>query len=139
MPPQNMYNSLTQLRRMADRFAGANHFAADSLQRQVSKLSARFSKFESYLGERSSIIHGSVRLHTCNTEWWHQYEETTVLLKQEASAGDLATAEQLLSDHNERVGQLLQMGEVVTREGHGILEIMESITRRSMEMAQGSG
>ena len=44
---QSMYNSLTQLRRMADRFTGAHHFAANSLQRQVAKLNSRFSKFES--------------------------------------------------------------------------------------------
>ena len=62
---QNMYNSLTQLRRMADRCTGANHFAADTLQRQVSRLSSRFSKFESLLDERRRVVDGSVRLHNC--------------------------------------------------------------------------
>ena len=66
LPPfQNMYNSLTQLRRMADRCTGANHFAADTLQRQVSRLSNRFSKFESLLDERRRVVDGSVRLHNC--------------------------------------------------------------------------
>lgn len=62
---QNMYNSLTQLRRMADRCTGANHFAADTLQRQVSRLSSRFSKFEALLDERRRVVNGSVRLHNC--------------------------------------------------------------------------
>ena len=60
-----MYNSLTQLRRMADRCTGANHFAADTLQRQVSRLSSRFSKFEALLDERRRVVDGSVRLHNC--------------------------------------------------------------------------
>ena len=59
-----MYNNLTQLRRMADRFAGTNHFAADSLQRQVAKLSAKFSRFETYLAERRKVVVGSLRFHT---------------------------------------------------------------------------
>lgn len=59
-----MYNSLTQLRRMADRFTGAHHFAANSLQRQVAKLNSRFSKFESHLNERRKVVDGSMRLHT---------------------------------------------------------------------------
>ena len=62
--PQSMYNNLTQLRRMADRFAGTNHFAADSLQRQVAKLSAKFSRFETYLAERRKVVVGSLRFHT---------------------------------------------------------------------------
>ena len=60
-----MYNNLTQLRRMADRCTGANHFAADTLQRQVSRLSSRFSKFEALLDERRRVVDGSVRLHNC--------------------------------------------------------------------------
>ena len=63
-----MYSNLTQLRRMADRFTGTNHFAAESLQRQVSKLSSKFSKFETLLAERRSIVHGSVRLHSSTHE-----------------------------------------------------------------------
>ena len=67
-PPQSMYNNLTQLRRMADRFAGKNHFAADSLQRQVAKLSSKFSRFENHLGERRRIVVGSLRFHTSYKE-----------------------------------------------------------------------
>ena len=65
---QSMYNNLTQLRRMADRFAGKNHFAADTLQRQVAKLSTKFSRFETHLAERRRIVVGSLRFHTSHTE-----------------------------------------------------------------------
>ena len=63
-----MYNNLTQLRRMADRFAGKSHFAADTLQRQVAKLSTKFSRFENHLGERRRIVVGSLRFHTSYKE-----------------------------------------------------------------------
>ncbi|CAI8027448.1 Kalirin, partial [Geodia barretti] len=65
---KSMYNNLTQLRRMADRFAGKSHFAADTLQRQVAKLSTKFSRFENHLGERRRIVVGSLRFHTSYKE-----------------------------------------------------------------------
>ena len=66
--PQSMYSNLTQLRRMADRFAGSNHFAADTLQRQVAKISSKFSRFETHLAERRRIVVGSLRFHSSYTE-----------------------------------------------------------------------
>ena len=48
---------------MADKMAGGNHFAADTVQRQVSKLKTRYSKFESNLSERRNIVLASVKLH----------------------------------------------------------------------------
>lgn len=48
---------------MADKMSGAKHFAADTVQRQVSKLKARYNKFETNLTERKKIVMGSVQLH----------------------------------------------------------------------------
>ena len=53
---------------MADRLNGSNHFAADSLQRQVAKVSNRFSRFEERLAERRKIVDASVTAHTTAAE-----------------------------------------------------------------------
>lgn len=49
---------------MADKMSGAKHFAADTVQRQVSKLKTRYNKFETNLTERKNIVMGSIQLHT---------------------------------------------------------------------------
>ena len=53
---------------MADRLNGSNHFAADSLQRQVAKVSNRFSRFEEQLAERGKIVEASVAAHSSAAE-----------------------------------------------------------------------
>ena len=56
---------------MADKMSGAKHFAADTVQRQVSKLKTRYNKFETNLTERKKIVMGSVQLHNNMDEVWH--------------------------------------------------------------------
>ena len=53
---------------MVDRLNGSNHFAADSLQKQVAKVSNRFSRFEEHLAQRKKIVEASVVAHTSVAE-----------------------------------------------------------------------
>lgn len=72
------------------------------------------------------------------TQWTGHYNKTSSLLKQEVTASDLANAEHMLGEHNEMMQQLGQMADSIVGEGRGMLEIMERITRKSIEN-RGSG
>ncbi len=102
------------------------------MQKQVSKLSAKFTRFESKMAARKKIIETSVRLHTSLRQWKEQCGVVAKVLKQEGGAG--AEAE----SHEELVCQLRDVGDVVLEEAGLLMEYMIVASRRSSE-AGGEG
>ena len=133
------YNLLTQLRRSADRYSGEQHFAAESMQKQVSKVSAKFSKFESRMSARRSIIEGSLRLHTSLRQWKEQCEVVAEVLKQEggAAGGGVGSGLEGAESQEELVQQLRQIGNVVIEEADSLMELMMAAMRRPDPSASG--
>ena len=125
---------LTQLRRSADRYSGDQHFAADTMQRQVSKLSAKFSRFENKMAARRNIVESSLRLHTSLRQWKQQCEVVAQVLKHEGAAGAQPQSEDGGAEsHEELVQQLRQIGDVVLEEAGSLMELMIMATRRTSE------
>ena len=56
--------------------SGSKHFAADTVQRQVSKLKTRYNKFETNLTDRRNIVKSSVKLHGTMDQVWHTLMHT---------------------------------------------------------------
>ncbi len=138
LPPslQLQYNLLTQLRRSADRYSGEQHFAADSMQKHVSKVSAKFSKFESRMAARRRIIEGSLRLHTSLRQWKEQCEVVAGVLKQEGAS---ESGSEGAESQEELVQQLRQIGDVVIEEASSLMELMITAMRRSEPPGGGGG
>ena len=126
---------LTQLRRNADRYSGEQHYAAEGMQKQVSKLSAKFSKFETKMAARRSIIESSMQLHTSLRQWKEQCEVVAQVLKQEG----VESGEKGVESHRELIQQLRQIGDVVLDEAGTLMELMISATRRRSSEGGGAG
>lgn len=131
---QLQYNLLTQLRRSADRYSGDQHFAAETMQRQVSKLSSKFSRFEAKMSARRNIIEGSLRLHTSLRQWKQQCEVVAQVLKQEGAAE--SSKQEGAESHEELVQQLRQIGDVVLEEAGSLMELMITASCRTSDAAE---
>lgn len=129
---QLQYNLLTQLRRSADRYSGDQHFAADTMQRQVAKLSAKFSRFENRMATRRNIIESSLRLHTSLRQWKQQCEVVAQVLKQEGVESNPEGVE----SQEELVQQLRQIGDVVLEEAGSLMELMITAARRTSDAGE---
>lgn len=142
MSLQLQYNLLTQLRRSADRYSGDQHFAADNMQKQVTKLSAKFSKFEARMSSRRVIVDTSLRLHTSRRQWKQQCDVVAQVLKQEGAESGGGGAEEggAKSESREQlVSQLRQIGDVVIEEAGALMELMVAASHRSSEGGGGEG
>lgn len=126
MSLQLQYNLLTQLRRSADRYSGEQHFASDTMQRQVSKLSAKFNRFEGKMASRRNIIESSLRLHTSLRQWKQQCEVVARVLKQE----DVESGPEEVESQEQLVQQLRQIGDVVLEEAGSLMELIITASRR---------
>ena len=118
---------LTQLRRNADRYSGERHFAAESMQKVVSKLSSKFTKFESKMSARRDIIETSMRLHTSLSQWREQCKVVIKVLQQEGvefGVKEMESQEQLIQ-------QLRQIGDVVLEEAGTLTELMATAANQS--------
>ena len=132
---QLQYNLLTQLRRSADRFSGEQHYAADNIQKQVSKLSAKFTRFENKMAARRRILESSLQLHTSLGQWKEQCEVVASVLRQERAGQEEGVS------RDELVSQLQQIGGVVVEEAGTLLELLIKTMRVSNGAAseEGSG
>ena len=115
---QLQYNLLTQLRRSADRYSGEQHFAAENIQKQVSKLSAKFTRFENKMAARRRILEFSLQFHTSLRQWKEQCEVVASVLKQERAGQEKAES------RDDLVLQLQQIGDVVVEEARSLLELL---------------
>ena len=113
-----------------DRYSGEQHFAADSMQRQVSKVSAKFAKFETKMAARRKIIEGSLRLHTSLRQWKEQCEVVAEVLKQEGAGSRPEPGLEGAESKEELVQQLRQIGDVVIEEAGSLMELMVAAMRR---------
>jgi hypothetical protein len=92
------------------------------MQKQITKLSAKFSKFEGKMAARRSIIEGSLRLHTSLRQWKEQCEVVAQVLKQEGVESGAGSDE--AESQQELVVQLRQIGDVVLEEAGSLMELM---------------
>ena len=129
---QLQYNLLTQLRRSADRYSGDQHYAATTMQRQVTKLSAKFSRFETKMAARRNIIECSLRMHTSLRQWKQQCDVVATVLKQEGAGSGSEGA----GSQEDLVQQLRQIGDVVLEEAGSLMELMVMAARRTSETGE---
>ena len=106
------------------------------MQKQVTKLSAKFSKFESKMAARRHIIEGSLQLHTSLRQWKQQCEVVGQVLKQE---GAESGGEEGAESQEELVHQLRQIGDVVLEEAASLTELMVVASRHSSEGGGAAG
>ncbi len=115
---QLQYNLLTQLRRSADRYSGEHHFAAENIQKQVSKLSAKFTRFENKMATRRRILELSQQFHTSLGQWKEQCEVVASVIKQERAG------QEVTEPRDDLVQQLQQIGDVIVDEARLLLELL---------------
>lgn len=130
---QLQYNLLTQLRRSADRYSGEQHFAAENIQKQVSKLSAKFTHFENKMASRHRILELSLHLHMSLRQWKEQCEVVSSVLKQERSGQERTEAQ------SDMIQQLQQIGDVVVEEAVSLLELMIGAMRTGVAAEEVAG
>lgn len=100
------------------------------MQKQISKLSAKFSKFEGKMAARRNVIESSMKLHTSLRQWREQCDVVATVLKQEgAGSGEEKKAE----SQEELVQQLRSIGDVVLEEAGSLLELMVTAGHDSEE------
>ena len=102
------------------------------MQRQVAKLSAKFSRFENRMATRRSIIESSLRLHTSLRQWKQQCEVVAQVLKQEGVESNPGGVE----SQEELVQQLKQIGDVVLEEAGSLMELMITAARRTSDAGE---
>ena len=90
------------------------------MQKQVSKLSAKFTLFESKMAARRSIIDSSLQLHTSLRQWKEQCKVVAQVLKQEGAGPGSEGAK----SQQQLVEQLQQIGGVVLEEAESLMELM---------------
>jgi len=89
----------------------------------VSKLSAKFTRFESKMSARRRILELSLQFHTSLGQWQEQCAVVASVLRQE-KAGQKETV-----SRDELVSQLQQIGGVVVEEAGSLLEMLVKIMR----------
>lgn len=105
------------------------------MQKQITKLSGKFSKFESKMAARRSIIEGSLRLHTSLRQWKEQCEVVAQVLKQEGVESGVESED---TESHELVVQLRQIGDVVLEEAGSLMELMTAASRHPGDGEEGA-
>lgn len=106
------------------------------MQKQITKLSAKFSKFEGKMAARRSIIEGSLRLHTSLRQWKEQCEVVAQVLKQEGAESGEESVEG--ESQQQLVLQLRQIGDIVLEEAGSLVELMTAATMHPAEGEEGA-
>ena len=101
------------------------------MQRQITKLSAKFTHFEGKMASRRRILEMSLRLHTSLGQWREQCKVVIASLKQEALMQDRAQPQ------DDMVQQLRQIGDVILEEAGSLLELMLEIMKTGEALEEG--
>lgn len=121
------------MRRSADRYSGEQHFAAANIQKQISKLNTKFTRFESKMAARHHILETSAHLQTSLRQWREQCKMVLAILKQESSGQEGTEPQDVL------VQELQQIGNVVLDAGQTLLELVIAASEVGAVSEDGEG